>query len=49
MVGGKVFGFVFKKISYVVVGVEVGSKLVKVEELGIVIFDEDVLKVFCVG
>lgn len=41
VVGVKVVGLVLKKMDYVVVGVEVGSKFVKVEEFGIFVLDED--------
>lgn len=42
--GGKVTGSVSKKTSYVVVGVEAGSKLTKAEELQLPILDEDGLR-----
>lgn len=40
VVGVKVLGLVLKKIDYVVVGEEVGSKFVKVEELNVKVLDE---------
>jgi DNA ligase (NAD+) len=39
--GGKVTGSVSKKTDYVVVGENPGSKLVKAEQLGVTILDED--------
>jgi len=38
--GGKVTGSVSKKTDYVVVGADAGSKLLKAQELGLVLLDE---------
>jgi DNA ligase (NAD+) len=42
--GGKVAGSVSKRTSYVVAGAEAGSKLVRAQERGIAILDEDGLR-----
>ncbi|HEY9270842.1 MULTISPECIES: NAD-dependent DNA ligase LigA [Achromobacter] len=42
--GGKVSGSVSKKTAYLVAGEDSGSKLVKAQELGVAVLDEDALK-----
>jgi DNA ligase (NAD+) len=39
--GGKVSGSVSKKTDYVLAGEDAGSKLVKANELGVAVIDED--------
>ena len=42
--GGKVVGSVSKKTNYVVVGSDAGSKLIRAQELGVALLDEDSLR-----
>jgi DNA ligase (NAD+) len=47
--GGKVTGSVSKKTHYVVAGEDAGSKLVKAQDLGITVIDEDGLRALLAG
>ncbi len=47
--GGKVVDSVSKKTSYLVVGEAAGSKLVKAQQLGVPILDEDALRALIAG
>lgn len=46
--GGKVSGSVSKKTDYVLAGEDAGSKLVKANELGVVVIDEEMFKTWII-
>jgi DNA ligase (NAD+) len=47
--GGKVSGSVSKKTDYVLAGEDAGSKLVKANELGVAVIDEETFKAWAMG
>jgi DNA ligase (NAD+) len=47
--GGKVSGSVSKKTDYVLAGEDAGSKLVKANELGVAVIDEETFEAWAMG